>query len=141
MNSVKQFRAPRSTRGLRGRAVAAFLTSVVALLASANAASAATEHYFSGGLSPNRAFASTSAHTNVYYSQSIAANNHCAIISTGYAGYFYPTDPNQIFTGACGNGTVGFYPNATYNGAVTHGTSWNPNSQTNVSVSDAHYSW
>lgn len=130
------------TRRRKGPISGIVLIGVVAAsLFAAAPASAASEHFFSGGLSPGRAFASTSAHSGVYYVQAIAANTKCPAISQGAAGYYYPGPGNYTVLGPCAQGTTGYYPSDEFDPAFVHGTVYNNNTSTNVSVSDAHYSW
>jgi hypothetical protein len=126
----------------RGAAALAVATLLAAL--SASPAWATSEHYFSGGLSYNRAYASSSAHTHVNYSQAVGnGTGGCfrAAISWGAAGYFYGGDAGTLIRyGACGNGTQTYYPFDYPD--YYHGTVWNTSpSQTNASVNDAHYTW
>lgn len=131
----------------RSRRVLAAVTSIVALTLiglSASPASAASDHYFNGGLSYNRAYASGSAHSHVYYSQAVGnGTGGCfrAAISFGATGYFYGGDPGTLIRrGDCGNGTQTYYPVDFSD--YYHGTVWNTSpSQANAHVDDAHYSW
>ena len=123
--------------------VCAIMLSGAALAFGATDALATSDHYFSGGLSPGRSFASSSLHSGVYFSQAVAVHNHCAgAVSSFYrtsGGYSYD-DPNDDFAEyQCGKGTVAKY---LYNlDGNWRGLVFNPNGVTIVSVTDAHYSW
>jgi hypothetical protein len=98
------------------------------------------EHFFAGGLSPSRIYASGSAHTHMYYIEAVKDHRACVGHSTGWGGYS-PPGFGTFYYDACkdGSGLAYAYPGKPpefYHGAVL-----NPNSATNIHVSDSHYTW
>lgn len=127
-------------RGRKGRrAGLSTLTAIIVLACTASVAFAGTDHFFSGGLSPGRSYASGSAHSGVYYVRAQTNHTACVSVSQGWAGYSPPGSGIIRTT----NSSCGVSPYA-YPGQPSgfwHGWVGNPNSVTDVSVSDAHYSW
>lgn len=130
------------TYGHRQRVLGATVAAILGSGLIAAPAFAGTEHYFSGGLSPSRIYASATAHTNLTYSQSVSDHTACPGQARGAGGYFYLGDPGTTMiwnVNYCGPGTVGWNPPD--DGLSWHGAVLNPNVSTNDHISDAHYSW
>lgn len=118
--------------------------TVLALALSSVAADAASDHYFSNSLSPQRHYASFTQHTGIYYSDAISPNSHCAGIADPFYtnGGYSPLNAGAPFNSLmnCGTGTV----SRSFGGGTSvnwRGVTHNPTQATNVSISDAHYSW
>lgn len=121
------------------RRVALPTVIAIACLAFATPAFAGTDHFFNGGLSPSRSYASYSAHSAPYYVQAVTDHTACVTLSVGWAGYA-PPGSGDLYSPA-----VQCYPSPhTSPGQPSgfwHGWVGNPNYATNVSVADSHYSW
>lgn len=123
------------------RRVAPALAGVLAALAAAApSAMAGTDNYFTGGLSPGRLYASTTAHSAVYYMQANKNHRACIGLSEGWGGYAPPGTGNY-YNENCTNGSALVYAYPGRPSGFYHSAVYNDNVSTDVSVSNAYYSW
>jgi hypothetical protein len=118
------------------------LACIAGLLLVPAIASAAA--LFSGGLSPGRGFASTSA-PFVDFVDLTSDHTTCPAAITGAAGYFFVSDTGVVTYYDPSRCTAGsgynfwYTPSSVYT-IHTHAAVFNPNGATNVSVSSSSYS-
>jgi hypothetical protein len=137
----------RPPTGASGRRIRPFGLALAIAFAFAGAlvgasdASAGIDNIYSGGLSPNRQFASTYARYRV--TAEAADTNHTACIgdSTGWAGYANPPAVSGSYEldGPCvvdPTGGASYYVND-----YRHGYVANFNTSTDVSFTSSYFSW
>lgn len=126
------------------RAATLVAASLVALALSAGTAFAATERFMSNqGLSAGNAYASLSAHSNVFLIVTSGDHTACPAVATGYAGYTSSPFSGGRYTAyqssLCGPGQRAWYPNPS--SSYVRGATYNPNTSTFDFMYYADYAW
>jgi hypothetical protein len=112
--------------------------SVAALAAFASTASAGSEYFGAHYISAQWAWATVSAHSQVYNVYTTSDHTCCPSLSQGNSGLFYAPGQN-IIHGECAYGTKNWWPSP--QSGYWHGTAYNPNQATTDYVSDGGYFW